>query len=458
MKKYSHPQDRAEPDVFVGREETIAAIELNCRAAMDLVEEGKNAAGRTFLVQGAPGAGKTSLLDHLKRRWVGRRDGPRVLDVAKDDLEDLPTLVEGIAECIDSSMARRFRQTRTSGGGASVMVPGVAEAGVSTGRTTPGRRATFANLAKAIPAREWRRPVCILSDEIQNITKEHDYCVEQLHLGRHGLPIVPVYAGLADSESVLGKHGASRMTTGNTHTLGALASEEVHSYVKQMLDRCRIAYGTDRLDCLAAGIAERSEGWPQHLHTETAALFWGLARADCDLSRVDFDAVGKRAAAYRENSYQARQSPEMETCRSLVAAVMAAVPPGRMNKDEVQGIIERTARTDSPSWRLPEGMNARMFLMHLVHQGALQPGRGRKWSCPIPSLRTWFIDRAPDAPSADCHGDCRTEGPGQADLLPGREEDRHPARRQPDPPAGSGERGRRRVGTTGDRPCPSESG
>ena len=395
---YSLPRDKKAAAVFVGRQDIIQAIETNCRGAMRSVGNGENASGETFLVQGAPGAGKSALLAHLVQRWDGKEGCPMVMEMRDALLKDPSATALEIAKKIDPDKAERFRQRIVSSGSTSVRMPGIAEGGVSTSREMEGEEATFEVLASLKPPKNWKQPLCILVDEIQDVGEEHKACLKALQLGTHKLPIIPIYAGLADSEEKLRQAASPRLRTGNTRTLSALAPEEVHSCVKQMLDRCRIDYTPDQLERLAVGIAERSEGWPQHVRTETAALFRGLHQADCDLRSVDFDAVEKQAADYRKDSYQIRRSPEMKTCRSLVAAVMSAVPEVGMNKDEIIDAIERIARTDAgTSWCLPEGMNADMFLKHLVHQGALQPNRDRKWFCPIPSLRTWLIDRAPDA-------------------------------------------------------------
>ena len=403
VRKYSYPRDKKGAAVFVGRQDTIEAVERNCRDAMDATpedrEDREDALGMTFLVQGAPGAGKTTLLGHLKRRWADPdQDGPIVLAVHESDLRNTSVLVRKIASAMSPAWLKTLRQV-PDGFGAEVKAPGVGSARFVPGSENDGI-GDFDLLAEAIPPVRWKQPLCIMVDEIQNITREHAESIRKLHEGWHRLPIVPIYAGLADSESVLGKHGASRMQSGNVHTLGALAPDECAAYVKRMLDRCRIACTPEELDPVVNGIAERSEGWPQHLHTETAALFRGLDEADCDLAKVDFDAVGKQAAACRKDSYRARQSPAMRRSAALVAAVMAAVPEDGMHEGEVPGVIRRTARTDDvnyPSWCLPKGMDADMFMEHLIHQGALQLDGDGKLSCPIPSLRTWLIDRAPDA-------------------------------------------------------------
>ena len=391
------PEEKAEPDVFVGREDLIEAVERNCRSAMKAMlkdrDARKDALGMTFLVQGAPGAGKTTLLRHLKRRWTELgRVGPIVLAVHESDLKNTSILVRKIASAVSSKWLRTLRRVLDRFG-VEVKVPGAGSARIGQGSKNDAL-GDFDLLAKAIPPEKWKRPVCIMVDEIQNITGEHAVCIRKLHEGWHGLPIVPIYAGLADSYSVLEKKGFTRMKIANVRTIGALAADECASYVEQMLDRCRIAYTATQLECIAGGIAERSEGWPQHLNTETAALFWGLDKAGCDLGRVDFDAVKRQSAIYREKSYWARQSPEMLDSSSLVAAVMDAIPEDGMQPSQVLDAIKGTARTDAgTAWRLPKGMDADMFRDHLVHRGALQLNRDNKLSCPIPSLRTWLIDQ-----------------------------------------------------------------
>ena len=82
-KAYSMPWERLSPPFFVGRKEVINQIENCCRLAKQKIaanEPGQDfASGLTFLIQGAPGAGKTSLLSHLRKSCAIQPDGPMVL-------------------------------------------------------------------------------------------------------------------------------------------------------------------------------------------------------------------------------------------------------------------------------------------------------------------------------------------------------------------------------------------
>lgn len=254
-------------------------------------------------------------------------------------------------------------------------------------------KATFGQLARRLPPSKWKRPLCIFVDEIQEADAAHRDCILELHLAHHGLPIVPVYAGLANSGFVLDDLGLSRIDPEKVWTLERLSDPEVEAYVEGMLRNCRIPSATGRMDGIAGRIADRSEGWPLHVHTETAAMFWGLHRAGCDLSRVEWEAVEERARRYRDSSYKARQSTEMKLSKCLVAAVMKEVPEdGGMDMGTVDDIIAKRHVPGGPSnWRLPAGMDEKQFRCHLIRKGVLQPAKGSLLTCPIPSLRTWLI-------------------------------------------------------------------
>ena len=398
VEEFAAPRERKAPRFFVGREDIIAAVETACRRALKDPAAIEEVPGLTFLVQGAPGAGKSSLLAHLKNRWSGKDGCPMVMRLDKADLEDASETVLAIATEIVPDGAREFRQRIISSKSIMGRAGGIPEAGISTSGEREGRKATFRVLASLKPPTEWKQPLCILIGEIRNVIRDHLTCFEALHLGEHGLPIIPIHAGLADSESALTNAGLTRLESDNVRILGALALEEVHSHVKQMLDHCRIAYASGELDAVVKDIAECSEGWPQHVHTGTAALFRGLHQADCDLRAVDFAAVNRQARAYREASYRKRQSTRMKRSRDLAAAVLEVLPDAGMEEGSVVDVIRRKEASDGPEdRRLPEGMSANQFLDHLIHQGVLQPAGESMLICPIPSLRTRLIKRVPDA-------------------------------------------------------------
>ncbi len=402
--RYSRPFDRKAAPAFVGRQDIFELIEANCQEALLSARENTAAAGLTIVLQGAPGAGKTAVLSHLAMEWDGKPDRPHILRMSQTTLKDPETTALEIIRKIAPSKARDYRQkvVTSSGGGISLGV--VSTKGTTTQATDP-EAASFSILKEVLPPRNWKQPLCILVDEIQNVGKIHEEVLTHLHLGEHGLPIVPVYAGLANSTTALAEAGLSRLQIGNVRTLVPLAGEEVRTCVKQMLVNCRIGLGAGYvLDCLSGWIVESSEGWPQHVRTEAAALFWALGLAKGELQRIEVEAMMACASEYRNKSYEARQSDEMKDALHLVAAVMKELPAdGGLLRSEVLGAIKGNAKADrGAGWELPEGMTARQFLGHLIQKGAMQPFDADRLACPIPSLRAWLIDRPrPEAERPD---------------------------------------------------------
>ena len=393
IKEFAAPWDRQSPPVFVGRKEEIGIVEENCRRALDLYRRGKKTGGHIVVFRGAPGAGKSSLLEHLGKFWIGEND-PLVISVPARILKNSAALVRKIGEHVFPSEAKELDQKTvlTTRGGIGGGLPiGIERS--QTGETGP-MQLEFDVLAKLKPAKKWNRPVCLLVDETQTVTKGHRDCLRELHLGEHGLPIVTVCAGLADSAEKLRQAISPRLTLRNMYTLAALPPEEVQSCVKQMFGRCRVNYTSDQLERIGGEIATRSEGWPQHVRTETAALFGGLAETQGDLGTVDFAAVERQAAAYREDSYLARQSEEIGDSILLVGALLKETPRAGLHKLKARRILRNKIKADEEGWDLPKGMDATDFLDHLIHQGILQPDRTKRLSCPIPSLQTWLINQA----------------------------------------------------------------
>ena len=299
-------------------------------------------------------------------------------------LRDAAKTARRIAGSIDPDKAERLFQWT-----------GDAQGEVSTSREAGAVDPGFGRLKEIRPPEKWDRPLCILIDEIQNVGTDQRNCLDELHSGNHMLPIVPIFAGLASSKTALDRAGLGRIQIANMRTLERLPDAGVRAYVEGMLDLCRIGCSPADLERIAGGIAKSSEGWPQHVHTDTAALFRGLSQAGCDLSRVDFEAVEKQARSYREASCKARLSDEMAAAIHLAAAVLEKVPGSGLSRGKALEAIEAAALPGaSPEWRLPEGMTAMDFLEHMIHKGFLQPSGAAGLACPIPSLQAWLIEQS----------------------------------------------------------------
>ena len=142
--------------------------------------------------------------------------------------------------------------------------PGELHASASQTNEIARRDIAFSHLLELIPSNKWKRPLCVMVDEIQNVEKRVPKCyacLDAFHLGTHGLPIVMVCAGLGDSGEQLGKADLTRL--GDVHNLGGLESTEVEKFIKGMLDNCEVDWRTwSNIDKLTGDIAKRTDCWP----------------------------------------------------------------------------------------------------------------------------------------------------------------------------------------------------
>lgn len=259
LKAFLDVSDRDVAMFFVGRVAEIAAVEKTCANAFAAVKRGKPASSTTLLFQGAPGAGKTSLLSHLVERW-SKRDTPvtglRISQITFANPEELATAV---AEAVGEKTDEIFRETRTMkteyGGNVSV-------ASIRRGheKTTVPRAPSLPALAKRYPPAEWSAPLCLMVDEVQVLDpSNHGPVLLDLHGGVHGLPIVPVYVGLGDSRDKLGECGLTRFSHGHVFTMGALAEEDAGTAVGMFLEDFRISASAGASDWWSEQLASRSD-------------------------------------------------------------------------------------------------------------------------------------------------------------------------------------------------------
>ncbi len=108
--RFSKRTDKQPALYFVGRRDVIAGIEdtvdemrrlIADREMTNNVDIPTNLSDEfTWLVQGAPGAGKSSLQNHLQQRWAKRADGPISILLEPSILDDENELTKVIANAI----------------------------------------------------------------------------------------------------------------------------------------------------------------------------------------------------------------------------------------------------------------------------------------------------------------------------------------------------------------------
>ena len=394
-------KDRGWSPFFSGRHQEIENVELGVEGVMTRFQSGERtpASDETWLFQGPPGVGKSALLAKLEERWnVKKGDAaPIAVPIRADHVFSQANLVAKIADALaisnnDSEASDKLEQIVSIDHGSTISAGTEFSEGQSV--VMNPCELTWETLISLFPRKNWKRPVVLLLDEVQSLSRwEGPSELSNLHQGIHNLPIIPVFAGLSYSFKVLRDHDISRMAHRRRVTLWALEQREAEEAVKSMLDAFRVG-GSNHEDWMHR-IAEESGGWPQHLQTGMQALAKVVAENYGMLGTLegDFaDAVSEISARYRNESYEGRFDDDLAGCFGLLHAVLdAARPPGK-SLAALKGIISSHANdSKEDEYQLPEMLDASMLLNRMINRGFLQLSMpGRRYICPIPSLTDYI--------------------------------------------------------------------
>ena len=403
---------------FAGRDDILSQIENNCTEVWRRHLCGQQqVTASTRVIYGAPGAGKTTTLRHLRQQWAkgsyvtsqsdgSPRKGPTPLMMyfsGAMELSDTAGFFEDLADSVipgkgDSLFSKISRTLRLSG----EFNLGVATGSIEKESTESEqqkelrRNRAIRTFLKSVPLRKWKRPVVIGIDETQNLPRDRDSAVGQLiqclHDNVHNLPLVVVMGGLSDSVTRVKQLGLTRLSEDHTHSLGCLNKKELKEFKTGFLEHFDLDLGSCERQFDA--IIESSNGWPAHLQNGLQSFAKGYVEAKGDIEKVDFDAVHKMNQEKRTRYYGQRMSSEMKNTYIFLTAVMNQVT--RNQKADIVHMIseqnQKWVQLSDARRSLPEGMTAKNYYDHLIHNGALQESDDGWVECPIPSFRQYILE------------------------------------------------------------------
>ncbi len=402
LREYVGMEARDAPPVFVGRGRVVRDIETAAAATLDAWRAGEDFPGLTRVVQGAPGAGKSSLLAHLRRKWeASRADGDRGAPVAVNvsllELRDLDRFKAEIDRKVPASVGRRY-------------APVVAGALVKL--VTPGTRLseeTEKGVRALAERRDLPHPVVLMVDEAQNARpyESESAVFAHLHEGHFDhLPVLPVLAGLGHLREHLGRPGIRLSRFSNelksVHTLSALSDGEVRELFDGWLDRFGVAAPADGAARWADALVRDSQGWPMHTNQFLTALAEQLLAPERDpgqLASADLGVVRRGAAERRVAYYNTRyDNPLLGRRPRDVARAMATLRnagPGTLEETlDLIGDVFRVRDMDEAQ-HVFGGLLERGFLQSVPEQDTGMPrvGADPVYGCPIPSLASYAAVR-----------------------------------------------------------------
>lgn len=406
-------KDRAAPPIFVGREEMIERIAFdvaNRRQSTDKSE------CFTIAVNGAPGAGKTSLLGELEKRLNGeianqeRIDDSLVVVVLSGEMLRSETIVANkIIEYYSGGHldVRKERTTTLTGKGELIGI------GASRQRTTKQRSLQqqienagllWQSVIDNTSVNKEDTVFLLLVDEAQNIPgnsssvkhgeRDKNNIVMELHGGSQstqGLKIVPVFAGLSDTVSVLAARGVSRLPSKSSIKIGALTQDETEELVSRWLRHAPFGFEnlfTDSdIDWVSKKIAVTSEGWPRHANAYLRELAVSVLEQSASSGlTLNFDEVLERGHDERLEYYGDRL-----TAATLGDYALVIQDAAQSSTDGVVGL-----KTLHDIAQINYGMSpidSQLRHEKAIHAGILEQisrNDRTRFKFPIPSLFTYM--------------------------------------------------------------------
>ncbi|MCY4227361.1 MAG: ATP-binding protein [Gammaproteobacteria bacterium] len=395
--------EKSPPPVFIGRQDILDNILSPAKLSG---RKGNASAGNTRIIQGAPGAGKSSILSELATR-SNQQGYPRIIKISNIHLlQALPNVLRALAFAGSAPKENWLNALALFGEKWIQKIGNISAFGfeVSLGNifeNTPPQ--DLLSLEEYIPAEKWHTPVIVAVDEAQRLPVGTDspsaLFLQAIHDAETALPLTLVIAGLGDTQSRMRSLG---LTHGiRAHHLGCFTKDECTELMSRFCDCFGIRIG----DCTheLCTLSQATDGWPRHMHWAQQAVAEAVLELGIDgnLNRIaDWAKVQARSDVLRQGYYSSQFSNEMAFSRKLIARVMFEVGKAQiegeiLQEDDVRKKIKIFSEKDqNGDCELPAGFSPQDLVTHLIHCGALQEDPGNHdMKCPIPSFQGYIIRR-----------------------------------------------------------------
>ena len=373
---FAESGDRDVARWFAGRDEEHERIEQAVRESSDGRDQ------TVFrMIQGAPGAGKTSLLTHLRDHAPENRI---YVPLRHRDLQS--------TEAVDARIATVLRsRDRAWATGARWALQGAGRAfragDVADEAAWRMRRHLAENLE-----------LVLTLDEGQAVRESAHQVLLDLHATGFGRPCTLLIAGLSHTADVIGSiDGISRPSDRAVLNLAALSAGECAESTRKMLAALRIDAEPTAIRGAALRVAEVSHGWPQHLHGAQVALAEQLLAGNGELRLVDYGKMREESDRRRIDYYEARlQSHPLLQNVQFVAGVMQAL--GGLNTPPTYDAVCEVCADALAGDRVPVSMReeppgAVALAQAFITQGILAKRNRREYEIAIPSMADWLTNQ-----------------------------------------------------------------
>ncbi len=432
-------RDTVNEPVFVGRGDVLGEILGSVRAALEGAVQ-----GRTMVLYGPPGIGKTAVLTELSRRskeslkGEGEGKGFLAVPVSVNKLNDYDALLARFVDAARGAPGGMKAWSRIKSGLKALSRRGFSVgAGFGISPEGPPQRLSldgFQNeVGKVLDALPHCGAALLLVDEAQALRgadgEPGGHCPLLSELQGHAnaehgsKPILPVLAGLTDLPDKLGKSiSGGHFAEGHLVHLRALSHSESVDYGMGILEHFGLTGGESSRLAVADWAASESSGWPRHLHGTMAAWLHGHLRCGCaDMGSVDRRTVEGKLVRDRKEYYEGRVPVRYRKATSLLANVLRKMEEVRPRGEEAASNVVlaevRMADRNILEWfsqgeQWSAHKHASLLWDAMVERGLIarsDPDDEGLWAVPIHSMITYLETGGyvPDTPAPDFRAEAK---------------------------------------------------
>ena len=308
--------DRADKRVpnplFDGRGELVEGILADARSLIRSVEPIPNL---SWVLYGAPGAGKTEMVNQLRTRLgeLSTTENPVwVIDAGTGELSEALAFAQALESQIDRPLTQKLQALQKRGG--SFGITGMIQASIGPdGRRGPrNETARLRVFANELRSSETRPTIVLLVDEAQRelnsvraITGRTNF-TGAFHDAKTDLKVLPVYAGLGNTLTELAKCGVSRPSENlRVHLMERMPDRVIRDISRRAL-RATTHRDADVIDRWAKRIAADVQGWPRHLNNALEAVANVAHETGWNLDETGFNNAMEAADVARDDYYNKR--------------------------------------------------------------------------------------------------------------------------------------------------------
>ena len=360
-------KDRGEAKYFHGRTGILDSFQRRLKWAEQDPKE-----GTTFLIQAAPGAGKSALL--YKCAELAEGQGWETLKINTKALWD----TDALCQILDGGWKHLLDEIAVNAGFDKwIQIQGAAKFKL------PG------HTPQSVIERG-NDPLLLLLDEAQTLGtgmaptdaryETVKVFLDSLHNGGASRPVMLLTAGLSATKRAFKDLGVSRFKDNCYVELGPLKEEAEREVIKDWLKKEGRAKG-DPAPWIDA-IMQKTHGWPQHVAAYAQAAAIHLRATGRQMTPAKLKEVLEVGELKRIKFYKSRADGIMRKERQCIARAMANIETdGTIDKDVVIASLREEFSAEKAEEVFALALGNGVFDL-----------QDDSYVIPIPSMRRWFID------------------------------------------------------------------